>query len=823
MEELQETIPESRNIEPSDRIVMNAETESNESHAMIPESHHIEFVVMSPSDSAAKKYKRQSSVPSSSSAEKKRSLPARKTPSRPLNESDVNEPISTEEHPPQPDLASEMEMEQMEELEDGSKVEEVNSELPLKKTKSGVPRPVNKRMSNLYAPTKSTTEKQRGKTDGDLRSTFGGSGFSGSQTLKSTMSQTSRSTGSHSHSTQPRTQGMCQKASVGVRKTFLQPAKDVFVKRGPTVPVTPNFRSDARSRMHYKERPLSTEDREMLAVEVGRKAEEQRMKKTKKVFMLVKTGKTKGATSIKRSTKELTIPTTPVSYLNRRKGQKVCSLAAAAGTSLGGEGKVAMANALAAALATMDFHNKRPTQTEPFQFATDARIKTTTPADTPAAPSAAEVMEKFHRDARSHGAPKQSRRLTESRPPRLLTDARAKTDYRPKPMSTEDKAAAEFEVLQQQVFKAKPVDRRIFESMGELGVPKVAAKAVTETVPFDFRIDKRASVRPLVESPPPAPATNQPSFKARPMPSYPPEASSTQPAPAQPRPLTVPRSPKLSGGARASAAPAHKQKPHHTVVEQEKRTATAATTTAAAVQLHLTEPKEFHLRVNSRGSVYQAQLAQQQRTEEEREEAARKIKAHPVPAQLLARPFQPTPSGKELTEFHEFRLRGAALHQADAQHLQETQRKIDQEAADKAHFHARPVPKTLYEKDFEVVHEERAPLIPLDLTFESDQRACKRKEFDDMMVLKMAQLEEQKELAAKRKLDAENRRIKDLRNLPVEEGGMAFKAKPVDPRIFESNGELGVPKVSSKALTEAKSPLFTSRYRTSMAAALESM
>ena len=40
-----------------------------------------------------------------------------------------------------------------------------------------------------------------------------------------------------------------------------------------------------------------------------------------------------------------------------------------------------------------------------------------------------------------------------------------------------------------------------------------------------------------------------------------------------------------------------------------------------------------------------------------------------------------------------------------------------------------------------------------------------------MIAQKMAQLEEQKELAARRKLDLENRRIREMRAKPVEEGG----------------------------------------------------
>ena len=59
--------------------------------------------------------------------------------------------------------------------------------------------------------------------------------------------------------------------------------------------------------------------------------------------------------------------------------------------------------------------------------------------------------------------------------------------------------------------------------------------------------------------------------------------------------------------------------------------------------MQLTEPKEFHFRVDSRGAVYQAQLNQQLRVEQEREEALRTVKAVPVPTQHLARPFQPAP------------------------------------------------------------------------------------------------------------------------------------------------------------------------------------
>jgi hypothetical protein len=203
--------------------------------------------------------------------------------------------------------------------------------------------------------------------------------------------------------------------------------------------------------------------------------------------------KPKKAFQIKKAAPKLTVPAAPVSHLARRLGEKAPAVAA--------EPK---ANGTAAAGATAaDFVNRKPTQPEPFTFATDARLKAPHPAAAAeAAPTVAEAAERFMRDPRSHGAPPHvPGRRTEAHPPKLCTDLRAKTDYRPKvrdgdddeaqsfvpssshlshptrtrtqPLSTEEKEAQEFAALQSKAFKAKPVDRRIFESMGELGVPKV--------------------------------------------------------------------------------------------------------------------------------------------------------------------------------------------------------------------------------------------------------------------------------------------------------------------------------------------------------------
>jgi hypothetical protein len=81
-----------------------------------------------------------------------------------------------------------------------------------------------------------------------------------------------------------------------------------------------------------------------------------------------------------------------------------------------------------------------------------------------------------------------------------------------------------------------------------------------------------------------------------------------------------------------------------------------------------------------------------------------------------------------------------------------------QENHQRRSFRAIPMPETTYESDFQVEYEEREPLVSQSMNFKLDKRAEKRKEFDDMMAIKMNELDKQKEMAAMRKLEAENRR-----------------------------------------------------------------
>ena len=261
----------------------------------------------------------------------------RNTPSRPLCAADVDNHVlqsQPQEQQQQQDkeqnvfLAIEQEAmgeddedEDKENIEQQEQEQEEETEVPMltvktiKSSSSTSSGPAVKRLSSLYLPTKSTLARVRDAEAHEAptaRPTNPHTNpFSGSQSLKSAMSNTGRSVasvassasmggGQHSNYARsgsgsasyksPQARGMCKgaKHNNNINKGFKKPSQPqatVAVRRGPTIPVTPHFRSDARSKMHYKERPLTTEEREMAAIEIARKMEELRMKKTKKVCL----------------------------------------------------------------------------------------------------------------------------------------------------------------------------------------------------------------------------------------------------------------------------------------------------------------------------------------------------------------------------------------------------------------------------------------------------------------------------------------------------------------------------------------------------------
>jgi hypothetical protein len=432
-------------------------------------------------------------------------------------------------------------------------------------------------------------------------------------------------------------------------KSVAKKGSGVVVKM-PTKPQAPKLHTSSSS----SSKILSSEELELSKVEEAKKAYEEKRRTEKTLYEQFKSRGSTASSAVVRSTKELTKPQEPKFKLSSRLGKRSYSIAKTHEEELKPE------------TAVFAEHHTGPTVVKPFKFETEKRAKlrgseSLLGSVCPIIP-AAEIEQSFMRDARSHVVPDLDvTRLTEPRTPNLMTKRRAESDMRIAGLKSRDELEQEeMEAFQKNPFKANPVDKRIFESSGPIGVPKPAMRPLTEPQPFNLRIDQRSSSRAsILVAPEPE---EQHSFRALPLPQFSPRPISPRP-PESNKPLTVPVSPKLHGKDRASSAPAHRQKPHHAEVERkrvEELEAYKATFHALNHQAppKVTQPREFHFRTSLRS---QSRLAQESEQQREAEQQLREFKARPVPK------FQSAPkvatSAKPRTEIKEFSLRSTKRHE----------------------------------------------------------------------------------------------------------------------------------------------------------------
>lgn len=108
--------------------------------------------------------------------------------------------------------------------------------------------------------------------------------------------------------------------------------------------------------------------------------------------------------------------------------------------------------------------------------------------------------------------------MTVGHSPKLRTKGRGLAHAKSKPMSDAERIDVEMEEIKKNPFKARVLDRRIFHSTGELGVPKVAIRPVTEPKEFNLKLEKRSTLRSNDVAKTPSEST--PVFKARPLPAF---------------------------------------------------------------------------------------------------------------------------------------------------------------------------------------------------------------------------------------------------------------------------------------------------------------
>lgn len=511
--------------------------------------------------------------------------------------------------------------------------------------------------------------------------------------------------------------------------------------------------------------------------------------------------------TVKPSQKKLTIPVAPVSHVSKRResnfGNSLKSKSLDMTKLTKGRGKGAkskMANGLTIPM--------------PFKMGVSKRAKDTSSINEGC--TSAELAQKFLKNPRSSTnlsttSKHQCNKLTIPKSPSFKTSERAKVAVKAKPLSHVEKEEMEIEDASKHQFKARVMDKRIFNSMGEMGVPKVTSKKPTVPLDNHFESDRRASVRASLC---PAPAAKEDDvetavpFKARPMPNYKAFSfsSSRDEGDSAQRELTIPESPKFanSNGRRASSAPTRRQMPHHSVLEEKRQKAKAPKPQPKG----RTQPQEFNLASNSRSDVYHTHFDQQVQREKEQEQLARERKALPLPSHRDTFAGRSSVCPIPLTEAQPFNLHSDGRHSiAQANFKQEREReKAEQGKA--AKFHAKHTPSTTYQPHV-IKPTDHKKVVPMAVSLQSTKRSCKRKEFDQSIAKKMAELQSIQETLVTEKENLENMAIRKLRSKPVAEGGYAFKATKVQKEDLYI-----APAPKAVVLTEPVSPTLLSKNRT---------
>ncbi|KAL1555614.1 protein TPX2-like isoform X1 [Salvia divinorum] len=214
--------------------------------------------------------------------------------------------------------------------------------------------------------------------------------------------------------------------------------------------------------------------------------------------------------------------------------------------------------------------------------------------------------------------------LTTPKPPVLQTSLRARP---PRIKSSEELEKEKLENIPH--FKARPLNRKIFESKGDMGIFCNMKKQVTIPQEFNFSIDKRI--------PPPPPTA-----------------------------VVVDLFDKLSLCSESQC-----EKPHP----------------------RITTPSPFHLHTEERGAEKGRRIAEELMQKQLEEERARIPRAHPYPYTTDYPVIPPKPEVKPCTKPEPFELESLARHEQEMQREMEERMRMEMEEAEMRRFKAQPILK----------------------------------------------------------------------------------------------------------------------------------
>jgi hypothetical protein len=157
-----------------------------------------------------------------------------------------------------------------------------------------------------------------------------------------------------------------------------------------------------------------------------------------------------------------------------------------------------------------------------------------------------------------------------------------------------------------------------------------------------------------------------------------------------------------------------------------------------------------------------------------------------------------------------FFLRSSVRHTVFLDNFQKEFEDLQLRVKKETEFHANPLPRTTFTKPRELPKPKREPLKPMEPNFECEERLRKRREFDRQVAVNMEKKKQKDEQRIHQVVEDENMHINLIRRRPISEGGLLFKAKPV-----ETQDKFPTAKPIVRPLTQPKSPLLLTKLRAS--------
>jgi hypothetical protein len=412
--------------------------------------------------------------------------------------------------------------------------------------------------------------------------------------------------------------------------------------------------------------------------------------------------------------------------------------------------------------------------------------------------------------------------LTEPKTPNFSSFRRTNTKVK----SHAEREEELMEEARKNRFKARPLNRSALDSCGDVGVPKVARKALTQ--PFSpnlsthvrgtkSRSSSMDSLSSLSSSSLNSLGVGN-CFRARRVPS----TTRTRPASAAPAPerkLTIPKSPNLrsSSRMRSSSVSVSSNSSMEDLAKPFKALEMPDFSARKFVPKHhsgkLTEPEPFKLHTDDRHTLKAAQLSARQLAEQKMQEEAQRhakvaasLKSPSALASSTARSVS-KPERRTLTDPKPFALQSEVMHSMhQAKWSAQVEQQLEEEHKKFSSFHARPVPKALHDPD--KVFTPRRSNKPLTEVHEFQLNVDRRSERHQE--INQHKADRQRRLAAEKMAEEELRQEEEAREVRRLRQSTVFKAKGVPESVYK-----GRPSVahSTRPLTEPVSPHFRTNFR----------